>query len=116
MAYVKAILSGIAAIIVTELLTIWWVLRPSQAQATGIDLIIAIVRGSVLWPLSWILAKPAFQINFCQQERIIVRKIGIGSGFWSSFERQRSANGTIFFILATKQAYTETFCCASSQR
>jgi len=64
MAYVKAILSGIAAIIVTELLTIWWVLRPSQAQATGIDLIIAIVRGSVLWPLSWILAISSFAIFF----------------------------------------------------
>jgi hypothetical protein len=57
MVYVKAILSGLTAIIATELLTIWWTLRPwSSAKATGVDLIFAIVKASLVQALPWIVA------------------------------------------------------------
>ena len=61
MVYVKAILSGLTAIIATELLTIWWTLRPwSSARATGIDLIFAIVKASLVQVLPWIVASLLF--------------------------------------------------------
>jgi hypothetical protein len=57
MVYVKAILSGLTAIIATELLTIWWTLRPwSSAKATGVDLIFAVVKASLVQALPWIVA------------------------------------------------------------
>lgn len=57
MVYVKAILSGLTAIFATEFLTIWWTLRPfSSARATGIDLIFAIIKASLVQALPWIIA------------------------------------------------------------
>jgi hypothetical protein len=57
MVYVKAILSGMAAVIATELLTIWWVLRPwSSQKATGLELIFAVLRASLVHAQPWILA------------------------------------------------------------
>jgi len=57
MVYVKAILSGMTAVIATELLTIWWVLRPwSSQKATGIELIFAVLRASLVHAQPWILA------------------------------------------------------------
>ena len=65
MAYVKAILSGLTAIIATELLTIWWALRPwSSARATGVGLIFAIVKASPIHALPWIVAILLFAIFF----------------------------------------------------
>jgi hypothetical protein len=56
MLYVKAILSGMTAVIATELLTIWWVLRPwSSRRATGIDLILAVLKASLVHAQPWIL-------------------------------------------------------------
>jgi len=57
MLYVKAILSGLTAVIATELLTIWWVLRPWSSQtATGMDLIFAVLKASLVHAQPWILA------------------------------------------------------------
>jgi hypothetical protein len=65
MVYVKAILSGLTAIIATELLTIWWVLRPwSSQKATGIELIFALLRASLVHAQPWILAIVLFAIFF----------------------------------------------------
>ena len=64
MDYFKAILGGIAAVIITEFLTIWWVLRPIQSKATGLAVIIAILRGSLIQPIPWILGASLFAILF----------------------------------------------------
>ena len=57
MVYVKAILSGMTAVIATELLTIWWVLRPwSSQKATGMELHFSVLRASLVHPQPWILA------------------------------------------------------------
>ncbi len=57
MVYVKAVLSGLTAIIATEFLTIWWTLRPlPSAGAIGIDAIFAIVKASLIQTLPWIMA------------------------------------------------------------
>ena len=65
MVYVKAILSGLTAIIAAELLTIWWVLRPWSANtATGIDLIFAVLRASVVRAQPWIVAILLFAAFF----------------------------------------------------
>jgi hypothetical protein len=65
MVYVKAILSAMTAVIATELLTIWWVLRPwSSSKATGIDLIFAVLRASLVHAQPWILAILLFAIFF----------------------------------------------------
>jgi len=58
MVYVKAILSGMTAVIATELLTIWWVLRPwsQKATTTGAELIFAVLRASLVSAQPWILA------------------------------------------------------------
>jgi hypothetical protein len=65
MVYVKAILSGLAAIIATELLTIWWTLRPwSSTKAIGIDLIVAIMKASLVHALPWIVAILLFTAFF----------------------------------------------------
>jgi len=50
MVYVKAFLSGMTAVIATELLTIWWVLRPwsQKATTTGAELIFAVLRASLV--------------------------------------------------------------------
>jgi len=48
MVYVKAFLSGMTAVIATELLTIWWVLRPWSQKTTGVDLIFAVLRASLV--------------------------------------------------------------------
>ena len=56
MVYVKAILSGMTAVIATELLTLWWVLRPWSQKATGIELIFAVLRASLVHAQPWILA------------------------------------------------------------
>jgi hypothetical protein len=65
MLYVKAILSGMTAIIATELLTIWWWLRPwSSQKATGIDLIFAVLKASLVHVQPWILAIFLFAILF----------------------------------------------------
>ena len=64
MPYVRAILSAVAAVMVTEFLTLWWVLRPSSSQATEIDLIGAIFKASLVWPVPWLLAISLFAIFF----------------------------------------------------
>lgn len=65
MVYVKAILSGMTAVIATELLTIWWVLRPWVPQtATGIELIFAVLRSSLVHAQPWILAIVLFATFF----------------------------------------------------
>jgi hypothetical protein len=65
MVYVKAILSGMTAVIATELLTIWWVLRPwSSRNATGIELIFAVLRASLVHAQPWILAIFLFATSF----------------------------------------------------
>jgi len=70
MLYVKAILSGMTAVIATELLTIWWVLRPwSPQKATGIDLIFAVVKASLVHAQPWILAIFLFA-NFFAASRL----------------------------------------------
>ena len=56
MVYVKAILSGMTAVIAAELLTIWWVLRPWSQKTTGVDLIFAVLRASLVHAQSWITA------------------------------------------------------------
>jgi hypothetical protein len=56
MVYVKAILSGMTAVIATELLTIWWALRPWSQKASGIELIFAVLRASLVHAQPWILA------------------------------------------------------------
>jgi hypothetical protein len=57
MLYVKAILSGMTAVIATELLTLWWVLRPwSSQEATGISLIFTVLKASLVHAQPWILA------------------------------------------------------------
>ena len=56
MVYVKAILSGMTAVIAAELLTIWWVLRPWSQKTTGVDLIFAVLRASLVSAQPWILA------------------------------------------------------------
>jgi len=62
MNYFKGILSGLAAIIVTELLTIWWTIRATHSKATGLDAIVAMLRESVFSPLVWSLAISFFTI------------------------------------------------------
>jgi hypothetical protein len=65
MLYVKAILSGMTAVIATELLAIWWVLRPwSSQKATGIGLIFGILKASLVHAQPWILAIFLFAIFF----------------------------------------------------
>ena len=57
MVYVKAILSTMAAVIATELLTIWWVFRPwSSQRAVGIAAIFAVLKASLVHVLPWALA------------------------------------------------------------
>jgi hypothetical protein len=66
MVYVKAMLSAMTAVIATELLTIWWVLRPWSSRATGIDLdlIFAVLRASLVHAQSWVLAILLFATFF----------------------------------------------------
>jgi hypothetical protein len=65
MLYVKAILSGMTAAITTELLTIWWSLRPwSPHQTTGIDLLFAVLKASLVHAQPWILAIVLFATFF----------------------------------------------------
>ena len=57
MVYAKAILTGMAAVIATELLTIWWVLRPwSSQKAIGMELLFSVLRASLVHAQPWILA------------------------------------------------------------
>ena len=56
MVYVKAFLSGMTAVIATELLTIWWVLRPWSQKTTGVELIFAVLKASLVHAQPWILA------------------------------------------------------------
>lgn len=65
MLYVKAILSGLTAILATELLAIWWTLSPwDSAKAVGIDVIVAIVKASLVHALPWIVAMILFATFF----------------------------------------------------
>jgi hypothetical protein len=65
MVYVKAILSGMAAVIATELLTIWWMFRPwSSQRAIGINLIFAVLKASLVQAQPWILAIALFAAFF----------------------------------------------------
>jgi hypothetical protein len=65
MTYVKGILSGVSAVIAADLLLIWWVLiRGSQAKATGLALMIAFLRASVVSPLFWTLGISLFAVFF----------------------------------------------------
>ena len=51
MLYLKAVLSGIIAVIATELLTIWWLFRPwSSQKAIGIDALFAVMKASLVTP------------------------------------------------------------------
>ena len=64
MVYVKAILSGMTAVIATEILTLWWVLRPWSSTQLDVEVLFLVLRASLVHAQPWILAIVLFATFF----------------------------------------------------